>query len=96
MPQNHFRNLLTLAFVGGIIGLARLMESGDPLSGRLIFARTILGSAMALVAGIVLIRIPDIHPMAMLGIASALAVAGPQCIEKWLRWRVREREASHK
>ncbi len=93
MPQNHFRNLLTLAFIGALIGLARLMDSDDPLSGRLIFARTILGSAMALVAGVALIRIPDIHPIAVTGLASALAIAGPQYIEKWLRRREKNKKA---
>ncbi|MFX4631750.1 holin, partial [Acinetobacter baumannii] len=47
--------------------------------------RTILGSASSLVAGLVLLQIPDISTMALIAIASALGILGSTFIEEYLK-----------
>jgi hypothetical protein len=60
------------------------MVSSEGLSVRIIFGRALLGSATSLLAGIVLINIPHIHPLALVAIGSGLGIIGQQFIEKAL------------
>ena len=65
--------------------MSNLLVSNEPLSVRLIVGRTILGSATSLVAGAVLLQIPDINPLALIGIACALGILGSTFIEEYLK-----------
>ncbi|WP_228713463.1 phage holin family protein [Acinetobacter pittii] len=47
--------------------------------------RTILGSASSLVAGLVLLQIPDISTIPLIAIASALGILGSTFIEEFLK-----------
>ena len=83
--QDHEKNLLTILIIGGLIGIGKLLVSNEPLTFRLIIGRTILGSASSLIAGVILLQIPDISPLALIGIASALGILGSAFIEDILR-----------
>lgn len=83
--QDHEKSLLTLIVIGGLIGMSKLLVSSEPLSVRLIVGRTILGSASSLIAGIVLLQIPDVSPLVLIGIASALGILGSTFIEEYLK-----------
>lgn len=74
--------------MGAFIGVARLLVSSEDITLRLVTGRAILGSAVSLVAGCVLIKIPSIDPMALLGVGSLLGIVGQQYIEKFLRARI--------
>ncbi|MDI5035939.1 phage holin family protein, partial [Salmonella enterica subsp. enterica serovar Montevideo] len=43
-----------------------------PFSARLVLGRVIVGSALSVAAGVALYFVPDIHPLALAGIGSAL------------------------
>lgn len=83
--QDHEKSLLTILIIGGLIGMSKLLVSKEPLSIRLVIGRTILGSAASAVAGIVLLQIPDISPLALVGIASGLGILGSTFIEEYLK-----------
>lgn len=65
--------------------MSKLLVSNEPLSVRLIIGRTILGMATSLIAGAVLLQIPDISPLALIGIACGLGILGSTFIEEYLR-----------
>lgn len=79
--QEHEKTILTLFMVGAMIGLAKLLVSEEKITARVIIGRTILGSASSAVAGIILIQIPDLDKIALIGLASAIGIAGSSFIE---------------
>lgn len=79
--QEHDKTILTLFMVGAMIGLAKLLVSDERITPRIVIGRTILGSASSAVAGIVLIQIPDLDKIALIGLASAIGIAGSSFIE---------------
>lgn len=86
--QEHEKSILMIILIGGLIGMSRLLVSKEPLSARLVIGRTILGSATSLIAGVVLLQIPDISPLALVGLASALGILGSTFIEEYLKKNV--------
>ena len=88
--QDHEKSLLLLIAIGGLIGMSKLLVSQEKLTFRLVVGRTILGSASSLIAGIVLLQVPDISPLVLVGIASALGILGSTFIEEYLKNNVKK------
>ena len=86
--QEHEKSILMIILIGGLIGMSRLLVSKEPLSARLVIGRTILGSATSLIAGVILLQMPDISPLALVGLASALGILGSTFIEEYLKKNV--------
>lgn len=74
-----------LIITGAAWGLGKLLVSDEQLTARLIIGRVLLGSCTSTVAGIGLIWIPDMHPLALLAVGSALGIAGATAVEAWLK-----------
>lgn len=87
--QEHDKSILMLIVIGGLIGMSKLLVSKEPLSVRLLIGRTILGSATSLIAGVVLLQIPNVSPLALIGLASSLGILGSTFIEEYLKNRVK-------
>ena len=83
--ENKLGMLATLIIIGAAIGLAKLLVSDEKLTWRLTLGRTILGSASSVIAGAVLLQVPDIDPLALIAIASTLGILGSTFIESWLK-----------
>ncbi|KVL66572.1 phage holin family protein [Burkholderia ubonensis] len=83
--QEHEKTILELVIMGGLIGVAKVLVGSEQLTYRLVAGRAMLGSATSMVAGIALLQIPDLPPMALLGIGSALGIVGSQYVELLLR-----------
>ncbi|AOK00341.1 phage holin family protein [Burkholderia vietnamiensis] len=83
--QDHEKTILELIIMGALIGIAKLLVSSERLTFRVIVGRALLGSATSMVAGIALLQIPNLDPLALLGIGSALGIVGSQYIEILLR-----------
>ncbi len=83
--QEHEKTFWMLVVIGAVIGLSKLLVSEERLTVRLVLGRTILGSASSVLAGGVLLQIPNIHPLALIAIASALGILGSTFIENWLK-----------
>ncbi|MBR8085169.1 phage holin family protein [Burkholderia vietnamiensis] len=87
--QEHERTFLELIVMGALIGIAKLLVSSEQLTFRVIVGRALMGSATSMVAGIALLQIPNLDPLALLGIGSALGIVGSQYIEIMLRRKAR-------
>ncbi len=85
--QSYDKNILSLIVLGAFIGLGKLLVSSEALTLRLVFGRIFLGSGSSLVACTIVMQIPDISPLALLGIGSALGIAGASVIEAWIKKR---------
>ncbi|MEM8255636.1 phage holin family protein [Morganella morganii] len=85
--EEHNKTIITLAVIGAFIGLGKMLDGNEPITIRLFFSRMILGSAVSVMAGALLVWWPDISPLAVTGIGSALGIAGYQCVEMWLKKR---------
>lgn len=83
--EDHEKNLLLLIVIGASIGFAKLLVSGEELTWRLMIGRTILGAATSTIAGAIILQIPDINPLGLIAIASALGIMGSTFIENWLK-----------
>ncbi|MBW5829180.1 MMPL family transporter [Yersinia kristensenii] len=84
MPNGEtsfIRIVLMLGAVGGFISLAKVLVGNEAITLRLIVGRTILGSGTSLLAGMALIHFPDIHILALVGVAAALGIIGSSVIE---------------
>ena len=84
--QEHEKSLYSLLIIGALIAIGNVLTSNDPITPRLFAGRVILGSLVSVVAGAVLIQIPDASPLAQ-GLGAALGIAGYQAVEVWLRRR---------
>lgn len=85
--QKEEQSLYVLLIMGAVIGIGKLLVSNDPITLRLILGRALLGAATSMVAGVGLAQFPDLPPMALYGIGSALGIVGSQFLELWLkRW----------
>lgn len=84
MPNGE-STVVKLIAIGAAIGLAKVLmdEPRPPL--KLIVARVLLGSAVSMVAGVVLIRFPDLEEVALFGVASALGILGHTVVESLLK-----------
>lgn len=83
--QEHEKNLLLLIVIGASIGFAKPLVSDEKLTWRLTIGRTILGAATSTIAGTIILQIPDINPLALIAIATALGILGSTFIENWLK-----------
>jgi hypothetical protein len=85
--QEHERSLWTLLIIGASIAVGKLLASPERLTLRLIIGRALLGSATSMIAGVALIQVPDISPLALCGIGCALGIVGAQYLELWFKKR---------
>ncbi|MBG2838649.1 phage holin family protein [Proteus terrae] len=79
--------LISLVIVGAFIALGKMLVANETITLRLFIGKIILGSAVSVVAGALLILWPGIDPVAVMGIGSALGIVGYQLVEIWLRKR---------
>lgn len=87
LVHDDLRAFWALVITGAVISLGKLLAGGEKITLRLAAGRIILGSATSLVAGMLLLQIHDISPLALLGTGSALGIAGAQAVEVAMsRW----------
>ena len=85
--EEHEKTFIALFFIGVFIAIGKILTSDEQITARLFFGRVILGSAVSMLAGAVLIWIPDISPLAITGLGSAFGIIGYQLIEMWIKKR---------
>ncbi|OAT26541.1 phage holin [Buttiauxella ferragutiae ATCC 51602] len=87
MPNGETSLLTKLLLIGAFIGLGKLMASNEPITLRILVGRVILGSAVAPIAGIVLLKFKDMPELVVIGIACGLGILGSALIEElFKRW----------
>lgn len=67
--------------IGATIGVGQHLFSSDPLSWRIAIGRALSTGGLAVVAGSMLILHPTLSPLAMMGIAAAIASLGTAALE---------------
>jgi len=65
-----------MSIIGALIGVGQLLGSSDMLTPRVVIGRALTSGGLAMCASVVLIWYPDIHPVALAGIAATLASLG--------------------
>lgn len=85
--QEHEKTLYSLVVIGLLIAVGNVLASNDPITPRLFISRMILGSLVSVVAGAVLLQVPDASPLAIQGLGTCIAIAGYQAVEVWVRRR---------
>lgn len=86
--MNNFHDshpLITVAAIGAIAGLGKLLISNEPITIRLAVGRAISSSLLGVSAGTVMVWIPDISYTALVGLSAALASLGTSAIERLLQ-----------
>lgn len=86
----YSKSLISLVLTGAFIALAKLLLSSEELTWRVISGRVILGAATSLMAGLLLIQIPNLPPLALVGAGSALGILGQQSLEKIIRAKMKK------
>ena len=74
-----------LVVTGAALGIGKLLVSDEVLTPRVIIGRALLGCGTSTVAGVGLIWIPDMHPLALLAVGSALGIVGASALEVCLK-----------
>lgn len=85
MPNGETSLLAKLLLIGAVIGLGQLMVSNEQITTRLLIGRMILGSAVAPLAAIPLLKFPDMPELVVIGLACALGILGSAFIEAGLK-----------
>ncbi|HIB7368205.1 TPA: holin, partial [Escherichia coli] len=65
--QEHERTIITLGILGGIAAASRVLAGAEPITLRLFVGRTLLGSALGVSAAALLVRYPNLDPLAIAG-----------------------------
>lgn len=78
------KTLIAAAAVGALIGLGQLASSAQPITWRLALGRAVVSGGLATACGTVLLWWPDTHPVALIGVAAALASLGTSGVERLL------------
>lgn len=76
--------LAGLAMGGAVLGLGRLLGSGEKITLRLALGRGIVSGGLAVGAGAALTVIPSLPLFAVCGLAALSAVLGEQFLERFI------------
>ncbi|SFC49767.1 hypothetical protein [Pragia fontium] len=77
------KTLIRLGIFGALIGLAKLLVGDEKITFRLLLGRILLGVALAVSSGTVLIQFENLSELALIGLACTLGISGQTGIE-WL------------
>ena len=82
--ENHEKAALYLLGIGAAVSIGKLLASSEKLTLRLVLGRALVGAVMSLPAGLLLLTVPDLHPLALLSMGAAIGIMGEQWLEGWL------------
>lgn len=86
MDFNHTNNpagyLGVLAALGAAVGLGQLLASGEKITKRLLFGRTLVSAGLGATAAVPLAWLPEMPVAATFGLACALVTLGVAGIER--------------
>lgn len=99
MPNGETSLLTKLLIIGAFIGVGKLMVSNEPITLRILLGRVILGSAVAPLAGVVLLKYEELPELAVIGIACGLGILGSALIEelfkRWFEARITNKKGAN-
>lgn len=71
--------------IGVLTGLGQLMASKERLTWRIVIGRCLSSAGIATAAGVVLLAVPNVSPLAQIGVAAALASLGTSGLERLIQ-----------
>ncbi len=80
--DSNDKTLLTLTGVGAAIAFGKLLAGGEQVTLRLIVGRLIIGAGLSTAAATALMMIPNVPPVALVGLGSALGILGQSFLER--------------
>lgn len=81
------RFVAILAAIGAAIGLGKLLNSEEKLTGRIVIGRAIVNAGIGAAAGVATLFMPEASPLVHYGLAAGLASLGTSGIELILQRR---------
>lgn len=89
--ENPEAFLATLAGIGALIGLGKLLDSSEKPTPRLVVGRCLISAGTGVAAGSLLMLVPDASPLLLYGAGAAMASLGTSGIEALVsKWRGKE------
>lgn len=77
--------LVGMTLTGLIIGLGQILGSTEKLTVRLVVGRALSSTGLALVAGLILIQIPNITLLPLIGLSALISSLGTSALERMLQ-----------
>lgn len=78
----------SLAAIGAAIGLGKLLASDDPINARLLVGRAVVTAGLGAASGMLMLWVPDAHPVLLYGAAAGLASLGTSTLEYIVKHRL--------
>lgn len=90
------QTLVTVGVLGALLGIGKLLASGDPIKPRQAIGHALVSSGIAMSAGAVLAWIPDATPTLVIGLSCALASLGTSGLSLFLQrfFNVRDKDSN--
>lgn len=82
--QDPERGALYLIGIGSALAIGRLLASSERITFRLMVGRALVGGILSLPAGLLLLTVPNLNPLALVAAGAALGILGEQGVERWL------------
>jgi len=82
--QSELKLAGTLAGVGVVVALAKMLASTEPLTWRVVVGRAILSGVLGLAAGAIVIFVPEITFIGQVSVACILTSMGSSALEPLL------------
>lgn len=76
---------ILFGLIGILTGLGQLLASKERLTWRIVIGRCLSSAGIATAAGVVLIAMPNLSPLAQIGLAAALASLGTSGLERLIQ-----------
>ncbi len=83
--QEHEKTLFGLLIAGFLIAMGKLLNGAEPITKRQFLGRLILGTGVSVTAGAALLWVPNLSPLAIIALGTAMGIAGHTWFEYWLR-----------
>ncbi|EOC0418877.1 phage holin family protein [Cronobacter malonaticus] len=86
------KSVLSLFMIGVLIVVGKVLAGGETITARLFIGRMLLGGFVSMVAGVVLVQLPQLPFEAVCGLGSMLGIAGYQVIEVAIQRRFKSKK----
>jgi hypothetical protein len=93
--NNETNTLITMLFVGLITAVGQMLSSGEKVTWKHVVGRCITTSVLALAAGSILVWVPNVSPLALVGVSAMLSSLGTSALERMLQKQLEKKGAKH-
>lgn len=83
--RDAIQQALLFGAIGVLTGLGQLMASKERLTWRIVIGRCLSSAGIATAAGVILLAMPNVSPLAQIGLAAALASLGTSGLERLIQ-----------